>query len=198
MSYIGQNSKRNRWHEGSIRKRSDGRFEGRVTFNGLTKYTYGKTETECKRKLKSYILEKTQDESFTGSITLSDFCRYYLDSKKLAIEISTFNRLDTMIRLQISNSDIGGKKLSEIRSFELQRYLNNLATDPDNPYTYNTIRTIFVFVSSIFSYANKNGNIISNPMINVRLPKERYCIHKGRDTFSMSPEQIRTSSQPVF
>lgn len=198
MCYVGQNNKRNKWHEGSIRQRPDGRFEGRVSIKGVKKYLYGKSYIECQRKLKSYILEQTQDESISGNITLSDFCRYFLYSKKLAIEISTYNRLDTIIRLQISNYDIGGIKLSDIRAHELQRYFNNLAIDPDNLYTYNTIKTIFVFVSSVLSYANKNGNIISNPMINVRLPKERYCIHKGRDTFSMSPEQIKDFKLACF
>ena len=41
--------------EMNIRKRSDGRFEGRMTVNGVRKSFYGKTESEVKKSAKAYL-----------------------------------------------------------------------------------------------------------------------------------------------
>lgn len=46
---------KNRWGTGSIRKRTDGRWEGIYTFGGRAKSVYGQTREEVERKLKTLI-----------------------------------------------------------------------------------------------------------------------------------------------
>ena len=41
----------------TIKERSDGRFEGRLTVNGNRKSFYGKTKSEVKNKAKEFLLK---------------------------------------------------------------------------------------------------------------------------------------------
>ncbi len=185
-----QKRKNNPWHEGSIRKRKDGRYEGRITFNRVTKYTYGKTEFECEKKLRAIIRELKKELNPDG-FTIYDYCLYYLKNKQYVIEVSTYNRIECIIETQIKDSVIANQRLGNIRSDELQRFFNSLAIDEVKEYSYGTIKIIYTFIAGVFSYAIKNGNIRFNPMLIVRLPKERYCKCKRKETFSLTPEQIK-------
>lgn len=185
-----QKRKINSWHEGSIRKRKDGRYEGRVTFNRVTKYTYGKTEFECEKKLRAIIRELKKELNPDG-FAIYDYCLYYLKNKQYVIEVSTYNRIESIIETQIKDSVIANKRLGNIRSDELQRFFNSLAINEVKEYSYGTIKIIYTFIVGVFSYAIKNGNIKFNPMLIVRLPKERYCKCKRKETFSLTPEQIK-------
>ena len=76
--------------EGSIRKRADGRWEGRYTVGydpetGKQKFknVLGKTQTEVKEKLKAAIEEsKDLDISRADQFTLSEWLRYNNNNKK--------------------------------------------------------------------------------------------------------------------
>ena len=182
--------KRNKWHQGSVRQRADGRFEGRVTIHGKTKYIYGKSEYECKRKLKVYIRECLDDVSDIYKISLHKYSLEYLKSKRYIIERSTFDRLENIINSQIKNSEVGGKPLVSIKPRDLQEFLNILAFGSMECFSYSTIKTIYTFINGIFNYAIKNSDIESNPMLIVRLPKESFCKIKKKETFSLSPDQI--------
>lgn len=81
MSVTLKRNKRNSWREGSIRQRSDGRYEGRVTLNGLSKNVYGKNETECKRKLKSIIREFEDGLINPKTVSLYDYSLNYIKKK---------------------------------------------------------------------------------------------------------------------
>ena len=69
--------------EGSIRKRSDGRWEGRYTAGydpesgkRIIKNVLGKTQTEVKEKLKAAISESQRlDVSKAGTYTVSSWVR---------------------------------------------------------------------------------------------------------------------------
>ena len=183
-------NKRNSWHEGSVRLRSDGRFEGRVTLNGLTKYTYGKTESECKRKLKSVIREYDDGLINSKTATLYDYCSNYVNNKKNSIEPSTHNRISTIVEQQIKNSRLANKQFGSLRSEELQKLFDGLARSSDKQYGYGTIRTVYTFISGVYSHAIKNKDITYNPMESVIIPKEKFCSSKRRETFSLSPSQI--------
>ena len=59
--------------EGTIRKRSDGRWEGRyVNCIGETKYIYGKNKNEVRNELKNVIYDynATNHQEIRGDITL--------------------------------------------------------------------------------------------------------------------------------
>lgn len=183
-------SQRKKWHQGNIRLRADGRFEGRVTIHGKTKYLYGKSEAECKKKLRTYIqgyFDKCLD---SDAYSLYKYSLEYLNNKQYVIERSTYNRLENIVNVQIRNSKVGEMQLPDIKHNELQQFFNSLALGTDKCYGYTTIKTIYTFVKSVFDYARINEDVESNSMLKVRLPKEEYCKNKRKETFSLSPGQI--------
>lgn len=189
---MNSSPKRNKWHQGSVRQRADGRFEGRVTIHGKAKYIYGKSEYECKRKLKIYIRECLDDGSDIYNVSLYKYSLEYLKSKRYIIERSTYDRLENIINSQINSSEVGGKPLINIKPRDLQEFLNTLAFGSMECYSYGTIKTIYAFIHGIFNYAERNGDIESNSMISVRMPKESFCKIKRKETFSLSPDQINS------
>ena len=182
---VTKNQKRNSWHEGNVRQRSDGRFEGRVTFNGLTKYTYGKTETECKRKLKAVIREYDEGLINPKTATLYDYCKQYIQQKKNSIEPSTMNRISIIVEKQIGESKIGNKQFGVLKSEQLQEFFTSLSSQ----YSYGTIKNIYNFISGAYNYALANKDINYNPMQTIAMPKEKFC-KKTKETFALSPSQI--------
>jgi integrase len=190
MSVTQKQNKRNSWREGSIRQRSDGRYEGRVTLNGLSKNVYGKNETECKRKLKSIIREFEDGLINPKTASFYDYSLNYIKNKSKTIEMSTYNRLEIIVNKQISESKISGKQFGSIKTSELQDFFNSLAVSTDKQYSYGTIKNIFIFISGVYSYAIKNKDINFNPMSGVIIPKETFCNVKRKETFALSPEQI--------
>ncbi len=182
---VTKKQKRNSWHEGSVRQRSDGRFEGRVTFNGLTKYTYGKTETECKRKLKSIIRDYDDGLINPRTATLYDYCKQYINQKKNSIEPSTSDRLNIITEKQIGESKIANKQFGALKSEELQEFFLSLSSQ----YSYGTIKNVYNFVSSVYNHAIANKDVSCNPMLTTSMPKEKLC-KKTKETFALSPGQI--------
>jgi len=190
MSVTQKQNKRNSWHEGSVRKRSDGRHEGRVTLNGLTKYVYGKSEAECKRKLKSIIREYDDGLINPKTANFYDYCLNYIKKKSKTIELSTYNRLDIIVNKQIGESKICNKQFGSLKTDELQDFFNFLATSSDKQYSYGTIKNIFTFISGVYSYAIRNKDISFNPMLGVTIPNETFCNVKRKETFALTPDQI--------
>lgn len=178
--------KRNSWHEGNVRKRADGRHEGRITLNGLTKYVYGKNETECKRKLKLLIKDYEAGLINPKTASLFEYCFNYIKKKNKTIELSTYNRLNTIVNKQIKESLIGYKQFGSLKTEELQKFFNELA----KTYSFGTIKNVYVFLLGVYGDAVKNYEITFNPMLGVSVPKESYCAKKRKETFALSPEQI--------
>ncbi|MEY8352468.1 site-specific integrase [Lachnospiraceae bacterium 54-53] len=186
MSVAQKQNKRNSWHEGNIRKRHDGRFEGRINLSGLTKYVYGKNESECKRKLKSVIREYENGFINPRTASLYDYSLNYIKKKSNTIELSTYSRLDIIVNKQIVESNIGNKQFGSLKTNELQNFFNTLSKN----YSYGTIKNIFIFILGVYNYAVKNKDINFNPMLGVSIPKESFCNIKSKETFALTPSQI--------
>ena len=75
--------------EGTIRKRSDGRWEGRyVNCIGETKYIYGKNKNEVRNELKNVIYDynATNHQDIRGDITLNLWFKHYIKIKQQMIK----------------------------------------------------------------------------------------------------------------
>ena len=75
--------------EGTIRKRSDGRWEGRyVNCIGETKYIYGKNKNEVRNELKNVIYDynATNHQEIRGDITLNLWFKHYIKIKQQMIK----------------------------------------------------------------------------------------------------------------
>lgn len=116
--------------EGNIRKRKDGRWEGRYTagYNPETgkriiKNVLGKTRAECKAKLAAAMEEASKgvDVSRADEYTVATWLRSWYDIyAKPNVRVATADRYRLMIE-QYAIPRIGSIKLTKLTAHEKQR-----------------------------------------------------------------------------
>ena len=118
--------------EGNIRKRKDGRWEGRytaghdpVTGKAIYKNVLAKTQKECKEKLARAIETNTKiDVRKAGKYTVGEWCwLWYEIYCKPAVKDSTAEYYRSCIEHHIV-PNIGGIKLDKLTTLDLQMFYN--------------------------------------------------------------------------
>ena len=120
--------------EGNIRKRADGRWEGRYTAGyhpetgkRIIKNVLGKTQAECKAKL-SAALESVKgiDVSRADEYTVATWLRSWYDIyAKPNIRVATADRYHLMVE-QYTIPRIGNIKLTKLTAHDLQKLYKEL------------------------------------------------------------------------
>lgn len=116
--------------EGTIRKRSDGRWEGRyVNCIGETKYIYGKSKNEVRNKLKNVIYDyntnTTNHQEIRGDITLNLWFKHYIKIKQQMIKSQSINQIVLAFKNHISPI-IGEILMCEINANDIINLINSL------------------------------------------------------------------------
>ena len=173
--------------EGNIRKRSDGRWEGRytagydpVTGKRIIKNVLGKTQAEVKAKL-AKVLEETKDldviraEEYTVATCLKSWYDLYA---KPNIRLSTANRYQLMIETY-TIPRIGKIKLTKLTSRDLQKLYKDLmengrvhvGKDQSPGLSSTTVRSVHLMLHCAFERAVKERLISRNPTDDCIAPK---------------------------
>ena len=161
--------------EGNIRKRADGRWEGRYTAGYHTetgkriiKNVLGKTQAECKAKLSAAMaVTRGIDVSRADEYTVATWLRSWYDIyAKPNIRISTANRYQLMVE-QYTIPRIGSIKLTKLTSHDLQKLYKELMENGriarksghGNPgLSSTTVRSLHLMLHSAFAtLALQNG-----------------------------------------
>ena len=166
--------------EGSIRKRSDGRWEGRYTAGyhpetgkRIIKNVLGKTQAECKAKL-SAALESVQgiDVSRADEYTVATWLRSWYDIyAKPNVRVATADRYQLMVE-QYTIPRIGNIKLTKLTAHDLQKLYKELMENgridrksghgsPELSST--TVRSLHLMLHNAFERAVKERLIPRNP-----------------------------------
>lgn len=123
--------------EGNIRKRADGRWEGRYTAGyhpetgkRIIKNVLGKTQAECKAKLKKAIEEsQSLDIGRADEYTVAAWLRTWFELySKLHIRPSTMNYYHRNIEQHIIPA-IGDIPLNKLTTRDLQKFYNDLQSN---------------------------------------------------------------------
>ena len=121
--------------EGNIRKRKDGRWEGRYTFGhdpetgkAIIKNVLGKTKAEVKEKLKKAIEENVGiDYGKAKTYTLGSWLEVWMENyAKVKLRPSTFKTSQGDFLKNHIKSQIGGIPLADLTSLDLQRFYKHL------------------------------------------------------------------------
>ena len=174
--------------EGSIRKRKDGRWEGRytagrdpVTGKAIYKNVLGKTQSEVKEKLKSAI-EKTsvlplKTEHYTVGQWLDAWMENYA---KLQVRASSYKTYRGFIENHIKPA-LGDMPLEKLTAMDLQRLYKHLlengrvecaeARNKPRGLSVKTVRNINQMISSVLNCAVEQRLIPANPTKGCVLPK---------------------------
>ncbi len=173
--------------EGSIRKRSDGRWEGRYTVGydpQKFKNVLGKTQTEVKEKLKAAIEEtRDLDISRADQFILSEWLRYWLDNYgKVYLRPSSLTNYTGFLNNQIKNDPIATIKLNKLTTNDLQQFYNRMSEsgrvqrkesqNKPKGLSAKSVRNIHCFISHAMNRAIDEKLISENPTSRCILPKK--------------------------
>ena len=175
--------------EGSIRKRSDGRWEGRYTAGRnpetgkvIYKNVLGKTQTEVKAKLKAAIEESANlDMLKAEQYTTGQWMDVWIENcAKIKVRPSSHQTYRGYIDNHIK-PNIGDVPLNKLSSLHLQKLYKKLlaggrvdrieARDQPKGLSAKTVRNINQVISSAMDFAKDQKLISSNPTDGCALPK---------------------------
>ena len=194
--------------EGNIRKRKDGRWEGRytagrdpVTGKQIFKNVLGKTQAEVKEKLQKALAQaKKIDFAKTGKYTVTMWMNeLFENAAKIKVRPSSHQTYRGYIDLHIA-PNIGNIPLEKLTTMDLQKLYRKLlnqgrvdrveAKQQPKGLSAKTVRNINQVISSAMDFAVAQKIIPENPCKAVALPKVE---HKEMQT--IPAEQLQAFLQ---
>ena len=176
--------------EGNIRKRKDGRWEGRYTAGyddsgkRIIKNVLGKTQAEVKAKLKDALaMTEISDVAKADEYTLAQWLRYWMDTYgKVYLRESSQVNYEGFLKNQISHDAIGKTKLQKLTTHDLQVFYNRMgkcgrvqrkeSEKQPKGLAPKSIRNMHFFVSHALQQAVKEKMIPENPATGCILPRK--------------------------
>ena len=194
--------------EGSIRKRKDGRWEGRYTVGrdletgkAITKNVLAKTQKECKEKLQKAIEDTAGlDLAKAGQYTVGQWLDVWFENyAKLKVRPSSHQTYRGYIDNHIK-PNIGHIPLSKLTSLDLQKLYKKLlsggrvkrieAKRQPKGLSAKTVRNLNQVISSAMDFAIAQKLILTNPTDGCALPRLEH-----REMKTLPAEQLASLLQ---
>lgn len=160
--------------EGSITKRSDGRYMGRYTVNGKRKSVYGATHSEVRKKLNEILNDISKGCCIEPSKeTFGCWLQEWLITYALpTVKQSTYVSYEGYIRIHLL-PELGETMLTALNREQIQRFFNKKsAGSPDKKgLSPKSLKNIYNMLNSTLEQAVTNEKIIRNPLRGIKLPK---------------------------
>ena len=191
--------------EGSIRKRKDGRWEGRYTAGHdpetgkpIYKNVLGKTQAEVKEKLTQAMAEnKNLDLTKVGQYTIGQWMDvWYENYAKVKVRPSSHQTYKGYIENHIK-PNIGDIPLEKLTTLDLQRLYKTLLANgrvdrleskgQPKGLSPKTVRNIHQILSSALKLAQEQRIILTNPAEGCALPKVEH-----REMKTLPVEQLQS------
>jgi integrase len=159
--------------EGNIRKRPDGRWEGRVTIgvtatgNPKTRSVYGKTREEAATKLNKLISQFNAGALTQNSnLTVNEFLDFYLERKHEKLDESTHTTYTNYFRAYV-RPHIGGVRVAAITPLTVEQLLTTLKRAKKGPRVLEYTHTL---LNAAMKQAIAWQLIERNPVAGVQKP----------------------------
>lgn len=160
--------------EGSIIKRSDGRYMGRYTVNGKRKSVYGTTHEEVRLKLNEKLNEIAKGIYIEPSKdTLESWLREWLVTYALpTVKQSTYVSYEGYVRNHLAPS-LGEIKLTSLSREQIQRFFNRKSVGEKGKkgLSPKTLKNIYNMLNAAIDQAIINDKLLRSPLLGVKLPK---------------------------
>ena len=183
-------AKRRPQGDGTIRKRSDGRWEARLVIghkkdgSPMYKSVFAKTQKQA-LKLLHTALETYRDVDLTeeSRITLGEWLDKWMDEYMMfTLRESTLESYSCLIRNQ-AKPFIGNKPLSALTTSEMQKFYNKIKKEGrvrEHPIHGKTladsmVRSIHMMLHEALDMAVKERLIVKNPTNGTTVPKCNYA-----------------------
>jgi integrase len=131
---------------------------------------YGKSKTEAENKRNEFKQDlKNGMNADAGALTLNAAFKDWIFNVIMpsGVKTSTFETYESIYRLYINDSDIGIKKIKDIKSHMIQSYLNKLFNGGKK---YPIILKLTKLLKRFFNYQIETDVIIKNPCLSVKVP----------------------------
>jgi len=175
--------------EGTIRYRTDNRWEGRIIIGHksdgkpIYKSVTGKTQKEVTLKLRNLISDYegasiTEDQNMTISEWLDTWYEQYVCTNLRKTTASNYQRKIAKIK-----KVIGDKMIKKVTTTDIQRmynYLKQYGSNNNGVLADSTVRGIHMLLHEAMDVAVKAHMIVKNPTDNTTVPKPNY---KGIQVF---------------
>ena len=175
--------------DGMVRKRDDGRWEGRIVVghkkNGdpIHRYVLARTQKELTVKLHDCI-EMYRDADLTedSNMTLGEWLDRWINEYMIfTIRESTLDSYKAMIKNQIKPY-LGDRPLSALTTHEMQKFYNTVKkkgrVKPDRRHgtelADSMVRGIHMMLHEALDMAVRLRLIIKNPTVGTTIPKNNY------------------------
>lgn len=167
--------------EGSLRKRKNGTWEGRVslgvdpnTGKTITKSLYGRTQKEVHEKMVSLLYGGEQrtaapaePEPHNDEMTISEWLDTWLAEYLVDVKRGTYNAYESVVRLHLKPA-FGKYRLSELKTPIIQKTLNKYRRDGKSP---KYIKNIHGVLHRAMEMAVRAEYLEKNPASACVLPK---------------------------
>lgn len=138
----------------------------------IKKEFYGESAKEANAKKEAYKrdVENGLDLDL-GKQTMAAAMKTWLFEVKKAdhdIKDTTFMRYEGVYRVYIAKTQFGQKKVFEVKSLDIQRYINGL-----DDLTHSQYKNIIKVLKMFFIYATSEGYTAKNPCLKISIPGEK-------------------------
>ena len=158
--------------EGTIRKRTDGRWEGRVTIgvttngNSRTKSVYAPTRDECAKKMNAILAKFNTGRYIDATKSLMrDYMDEWLEHHH-SLADNTRNTYQNYIRKYIT-PHLGGFKIAAITPIMLESWIKTLTKEGKGQ---RVIEQSFTIAKAALNRATEWGLLEQNPFTRVKRP----------------------------
>ena len=175
--------------DGMVRKRSDGRWEGRIVVghkkNGdpIHRYVLAKTQRELTERLHDCIvMYRDADLTEECNMTLGEWLDRWINEYMIfTIREGTLNSYKAMIKNQIKPY-LGDRPLSALTTQEMQKFYNTVKkkgrVKPDKRHgtelADSMVRGVHMMLHEALDMAVAQRLIIKNPTVGTTIPKNNY------------------------
>jgi integrase len=156
--------------EGTIKKRTDGRWEGQYTLDFKRKSVYGKTQEEVRKKLNQVLYEIESGLYIDNTVTTGYWLNTWLyEYKKGNIKQKTFESYESLVRCHLIPA-FQKIKLKDLTVDQVQRFVNEKAKEG---LSGRTIRYMRSTLHNALNQAMQNGLIFRNVAEAVKVTEKR-------------------------
>ena len=181
------------------RKNGEGSY-GEKTIKGVLyqyyrdpsgKQIYAKTPKELKEKVKAFKDLKDEEKKYLtnpdGKLTIGEFSKNWLESKKSTIKPKTFDGYEFNVNIiNDKRFGFGTRQIKTITKDHIQKFIYDLA----DVYARNTIVKTRILLNQIFDEAVERDLIFKNPVNKTKLPLEDNIEKKTREIIILEKDDI--------
>ena len=180
--------KRRKKGAGSIMRKANGTYLGRIAISGYEPFSCtGATKKEVERKLEEFKIRTLKKEVIPQKIFVNTYIEKWMETvKRPSLKAASFDRLERTYLTQIKDSRVGRCQLGNITSMDVQGLIN----EKSRTLSYSSLKKIYELLNGCFEYAVICREMDFNPVRAVQMPKKENLNKKEKQMGVFSKEEL--------